>query len=198
MFGREEGPRWTGHNPRPPTFEIRSRSYDVTSTILPLRISQPLFLALLFPARSLLISRSPHISLSLSLSLSRSPPFLPLFSLSLSYSFPSFLLSSCSLLCFSVSFPPGSPLPFLCIAAALHPPGRSSRYLPTARFVLVLLAHPPPADTLSNARSSYIYIREITIADLCTLRVFDRTSDSTAMIRENHKRLFCLDVRYLC
>lgn len=188
VFGREEGPRWTGlgHNPSPPTFGIRSHSYDVTSTILPPRISRPLFLAL--PLHSLLsrFSFFPSLSLSRSRFLSSPSPL----SLSLSCSFPSFLLSSCSLLCFSVSFPPGSPLPFLRVAAARVISSRSLFSLLVGRSLCFSLKSYLPARrcTLDRQIAVRLYPRN-RHRGFMPLRAFDRTPDSTAMMRENHKRL---------
>lgn len=139
--------------------QLRCYLYDPTSS----HTSQPLsFSHSRFPLASLSrFSFSPSLSFSLS-------PFTPPLSQSLSCSFPSFLLSSCSLLCFFVSFPPGSPLPFLRIAAVHVISSRSLFSLLAGRsFCFSLKVTRPPADDLANARSSYVYIRETAIADLC-------------------------------
>lgn len=89
--------------------QLRCYLYDPTSSHISTSLSRS-------PLHSLLsrFSFFPSLSLSRSRFLSSPSPL----SLSLSCSFPSFLFSSCSLLCFSVSFPPDSPLPFLRVAAA--------------------------------------------------------------------------------
>lgn len=142
---------------------------------------------------------SSHISTSLVLLPSRSllsrfsfSPFLPPLSLSLSCSFPSFLLSFCSLLCFFVSFPPGSPLPFLRIAAVHVIFSRSLFSLLAGRtFCFSLKVTRPPA-----ARRCFLECQIVVrlyprnrYCGFVSLRAFDRMPDSTVMMRENHKRL---------
>lgn len=140
--------------------QLRCYLYDPTSS----HISTSLSRSLASRSLSSRFSFSPSLSFSFSLSLPAAA-----LSLSLSCSFPSFLLSSCSLLCFFVSFPLGSPLPFLHIAAARVISSRSllSLLLASRSFCFFQSYLPARRCSLSNARSSYVYIRETAIADLC-------------------------------
>lgn len=159
--------------------QLRCYLYDPTSSHISTSLSRSL------TSRSLLsrFSFSPSLSFSLS-------PLPPPLSLSLSCSFPSFVLSSCSLLCFFVSFPPGSPLPFLRIAAVHVIFSRSLFSLLASRsFCFSLKVTRPPADALSNVQIVVRLYPRNRHRGFVPLRAFDRMPDNTAMMRENHKRL---------
>lgn len=140
--------------------QLRCYLYDPTSSHISTSLSRSLASSRSLSSR---FSFSPSLSFSLSLPSRRRS-----LALSLSCSFPSFLLSSCSLLCFFVSFPLGSPLPFLHIAAARVISSRSLLSLLANRSFCFFQSYLPARRcSLSNARSSYVYIRETAIADLC-------------------------------
>lgn len=160
--------------------QLRCYLYDPTSS----HISTSLSRSLAFRSLSSRFSFSPSLSFSLS---PFPPPLSPCRSLALflrSYSLPA--------LCFASSFHFHSVPRYLSstlLLRALYPPGRSSRYLPAARFAFFKVIY-PLADALSLECQIVVrlYPRN-RHRGFVALRAFDRTPDSTAMMRENHKRL---------
>lgn len=134
------------------------------------------------------------LSISLSLSLSSPPRCSPCHSLALffrSYSLPALYFAS------PFHFHPVPRYLSSSIAAVRVISSRSLFSLLAGRFALVwkLLVR-PPADVRSNARSSYIYIRETAIADLCHRVLSIARQIARRWCARITNACYCLDVRY--
>ncbi|KYN15301.1 hypothetical protein ALC57_12350 [Trachymyrmex cornetzi] len=110
--------------------QLRCYLYDPTSS----HISTSLSRSLVSRSLSSHFSFSPSLSLSLLLLLPLPPAALSVTLLLFSFVLTLFLLSTLLLRFISTRFPVTFPLH---CCRARYPPGRSSRYLPTARFALV-------------------------------------------------------------
>lgn len=160
--------------------QLRCYLYDPTSS----HISTSLSRSLASRSLSSLVSRSPHLSLSRSLPSRRRS--LPVALLLLSFVLTLFLLSALLLRFISTRFPVTFP-PHCCCARYILPVALLATCQPLVLLFSKLFTRSPML-SLECQIVVRLYPRN-RHRGFVPLRAFDRAPDSTAMMRENHKRL---------